>query len=296
MRGLLLYAVIRINYEISRSFLPCCIIKNGVVVKRTGRYAIAAHQEGEQPDIMKQKILIVDDDASILMLLSDVLQENGYDVITATSGEECIQLIKNKSFDMIILDIMMKGISGLDVCRRIRDSVSCPILFLSAKDTSEDIVNGLSLGADDYLTKPFVLEELVARINAHLRRESRAGMPRMGSSVLKIGDITLNRDTMAVTKNEKSVALSTKEFELLAYLMQNAGKTLSREKIFHDVWKTSYGDVGTVAINIKNLRAKLDPNWQYIKTVWGSGYRFVTQSSFTDEKARKEKDDETKKQ
>ncbi|MDD4808114.1 MAG: response regulator transcription factor [Oscillospiraceae bacterium] len=230
-----------------------------------------------------QKILVVDDDVSILMLLSDVLGENGYAVTTAPTGEEAIALIRKITFDMIILDIMLKGISGLDVCRRIRGSVSCPILFLSAKDTSKDIVNGLNLGADDYLTKPFMLDELVARINAHLRRESRTAGPQRAHSVLQIGDITLNRDEMNVQKGGSPVQLSTKEFELLAYLMQNAGHTLSREKIYHDVWKTSYGDVGTVAINIKNLREKLDPKWQYIKTVWGSGYRFVTQSSFTDE-------------
>lgn len=237
---------------------------------------------------MKQKILVVDDDASIQMLLSDVLQENGYTVETASSGEEAIRLISGNTFDMIILDIMMKGISGLDVCRRIRDSVACPILFLSAKDSSEDIVNGLSLGADDYLTKPFVLDELVARINAHLRRENRSAVPRPAASVIRIGEITLDRESMSVTKSAAPVPISTKEFELLAYLMQNAGQTLSREKIFQDVWQTEYGDIGTVAINIKNLRAKLDPDWKYIKTVWGSGYRFVTQSGYEDEKAMEE--------
>ncbi|MCH3972338.1 MAG: response regulator transcription factor [Oscillospiraceae bacterium] len=234
----------------------------------------------------KQKILVIDDDTSILMLLSDVLSENGFEVETASSGEDGIALIQKETFDMILLDIMMKGISGLDVCRRIRSSVSCPILFLSAKDTSKDIINGLELGADDYLTKPFVLDELVARINAHLRRESRAAVPQRAPGLLQIGDITLDQEDMSVEKDGTPVQLSTREFELLAYLMQNAGHTLSREKIFHDVWKTDYGDVGAVAINIKNLRSKIDPSWQYIKTVWGSGYRFVTQSSFVEEKAK----------
>ena len=234
---------------------------------------------------MGNRILLVDDDSSILILLSDVLGDNGYTVVTASSGEESLRILAKESFDMIILDVMMKGISGLDVCRRIRDSVRCPILFLSAKDSSKDIVNGLSLGADDYLTKPFVLEEFVARINAHLRRENRAAAPKRENAVLQVGDIALNREDMSVRKAGKPVQLSTKEFELLAYLMQNAGQTLSREKIYRDVWKTEYGDMGTVAINIKNLRAKLDPNWQYIKTIWGSGYRFVTQSGYVDEKA-----------
>lgn len=234
---------------------------------------------------MSNRILLADDDSSILMLLSDVLGDSGYTVVTASSGEESLNILKSQSFDMIILDIMMKGMSGLEVCRKIRDTVSCPILFLSAKDTSKDIVNGLSLGADDYLTKPFVLEELVARINAHLRRESRAAAPERESSVIQIGDITLNREELSVRKAGEPVQLSTKEYELLEYLMENAGQTLSREKIYRDVWKTTYGDMGTVAINIKNLRTKLDPDWSYIKTMWGSGYRFVSQSGFTDEKA-----------
>lgn len=247
--------------------------------------AASAAAEGRAAN-MGNRILLADDDSSILMLLSDVLGDSGYTVVTASSGEECLQLLQSQSFDMIILDIMMKGLSGLDVCRKIRGSVSCPILFLSAKDTSKDIVNGLSLGADDYLTKPFVLEELVARINAHLRRESRSSTPgQRESEIIQIGSITLDRARLSVQKDGVPVALSTKEYELLEYLMQNAGQTLSREKIYRDVWKTTYGDMGTVAINIKNLRAKLDPDWRYIKTMWGSGYRFVTQSGYADEKA-----------
>ncbi len=230
------------------------------------------------------RIFLVDDDASILMLLSDVLGDSGYTVVTASSGEEALRVLADESFDMIILDVMMKGVDGLEVCRRIRGRVSCPILFLSAKDTSKDIVDGLSLGADDYLTKPFVLEEFVARINAHLRREDRAAAgPRRTGALLQIGGIALDRDGMSVTKDGRPVQLSTKEFELLQFLMQNAGRTLSREKIYRGVWKTEYGDVGTVAIGIKNLRAKLDPGWRYIKTVWGSGYRFVTQSAFAEQ-------------
>ena len=193
--------------------------------------------------------------------------------------------MEGQSFDLILLDIMMKGLSGLDVCRKIRSRVSCPILFLSAKDSVKDIVAGLDLGADDYLTKPFVLEELVARIQAHLRRQMRSDPRRASAGPIQIGGIRMEPEEMRVTRNGVEVPLSTREFELLAYLMQNAGQTLSRERIFHDVWRTEYGDVGTVAINIKNLRAKLDPDWRYIKTVWGSGYRFVTQNGFAEEES-----------
>ena len=234
---------------------------------------------------MHEKILLVDDDVSILLLVSDVLEENGMNVVTARSGEEAVRLMEGQSFDLILLDIMMKGLSGLDVCRKIRSRVSCPILFLSAKDSVKDIVAGLDLGADDYLTKPFVLEELVARIQAHLRRQMRSDPRRASAGPIQIGGIRMEPEEMRVTRNGVEVPLSTREFELLAYLMQNAGQTLSRERIFHDVWRTEYGDVGTVAINIKNLRAKLDPDWRYIKTVWGSGYRFVTQNGFVEEES-----------
>jgi len=240
---------------------------------------------------MKRKVLIVDDDTSILILLYDVLTENGLDVETAQSGEHALQLIRSQQFDLILLDIMMKGFSGLEVCRKIRDQVNCPILFLSAKDSIKDIVHGLDLGADDYITKPFVIEELVARIHAHLRREERADSARPSAEPIQIGDIRLDPMKMTVTKNGTPIALSTREFELLHYLMRNAGQVLSREQIFQDVWKTEYGDAGAVAINIKNLRAKLDPEWAYIKTIWGSGYMFVSQSAFNDEKAEKRKCD-----
>lgn len=234
---------------------------------------------------MDGNILLVDDDVSILLLVSDVLEENGMNVVTARSGEEAVRLMEGQSFALILLDIMMKGLSGLDVCRKIRSRVSCPILFLSAKDSVKDIVAGLDLGADDYLTKPFVLEELVARIQAHLRRQMRSDPRRASAGPIQIGGIRMEPEEMRVTRNGVEVPLSTREFELLAYLMQNAGQTLSRERIFHDVWRTEYGDVGTVAINIKNLRAKLDPDWRYIKTVWGSGYRFVTQNGFAEEES-----------
>ena len=235
---------------------------------------------------MAERILVVDDDASILALVADVLGENGMEAVTARSGEEAVRLVEAGEFDLILLDIMMGGISGLEVCRRIRGAVACPILFLSAKDNVKDIVAGLGLGADDYLTKPFALEELVARIQAHLRRQSRSVPPKKAGAPIQIGDIRLDPAELSVHKGGEAVALSTREFELLAYLMQNAGQTLSRDRIFHDVWQTDFGDVGTVAINIKNLRTKLDPDWSYIKTVWGSGYRFVTQSGF--DEARRE--------
>lgn len=233
---------------------------------------------------MEDRILIADDDPSILMLISDVLTDAGIQVRTVASGEEALRAVGEETFSLIILDIMMKGISGLEVCAAIRDKVSCPILFLSAKDSAHDIIEGLGLGADDYLTKPFAIDELVARIKAHLRRQARLGENTTGGDVLRIGEITLDRRQLTVTRGGVPVDLSTREFELLDFLMHNAGQTLSREKIFRDVWKTEFGDIGTVAINIKNLRSKIDPDWAYIKTVWGSGYQFVTRSGLNEGK------------
>lgn len=233
---------------------------------------------------MGNKILVVDDDTSIRLLVSDVLTDQGFTVSTAPSGEAALARLEQEPFDLILLDIMMKGMDGLEVCRRVRDRVDCPILFLSAKDSARDIVTGLGLGADDYLTKPFELEVLAAKVQAHLRRQTRASLPSsQGRGAIRIGEIFLDVENMTVTLSGQPVALSTRELELLSYLMTHAGQTLSKERIYQDVWKTEYGDISTVAINIKNLRLKLDPEWQYIKTVWGQGYRFVTQSGLAEE-------------
>ena len=228
---------------------------------------------------MSAKILVVDDDSSIRLLVSDVLTDQGLSVTAATSGEEALAILEEESFELILLDIMMKGIDGLEVCRRIRDSVDCPILFLSAKDSVKDITGALDLGADDYLTKPFELEVLAARVQAHLRRQERIlSSTAVSRGPIQIGEICLDMENVTVTRAGTPVSLSTRELELLHYLMTHAGQTLSRERIYRDVWQTEYGDMSAVAINIKNLRLKLDPEWRYIKTIWGQGYRFVTQS------------------
>ncbi len=232
---------------------------------------------------MNESVLVVDDDNSILELVTDVLTESGLRVTALSSGEEALELLRKDTFDLVILDIMMGGISGLEVCQQVRSSVSCPILFLSAKSEIKDIVAGLDLGADDYITKPFALEELAARVQAHLRRQARS-TPDPVRGPIQIGDIRLDPDSRVVTRCGDPVSLSTREFDLLAYLMAHAGETMSRDKLFREVWGTDYGDVGAVAINVKNLRAKLDPDWTYIKTIWGSGYRFVTRSSYAEER------------
>ena len=218
-------------------------------------------------------ILIVDDEQDIAELISDVLTDVGYKTTIANNGYQALDLVKSNKYDLILLDIMMPGISGNETCSKLRELTKCPIIFVTAKNTINDKVNGLDIGADDYITKPFEQKELIARIKAHLRRQNVNN--ETSTTKISIGDITINKENYEVTKNEEKINLSTKEFELLYYLMSNAGETLSKEQIYNSVWQTEYGDIGTVAVNIKSLRKKIDPNEEYIITIWGLGYKFV---------------------
>lgn len=220
------------------------------------------------------KILIVDDDIEIAMLIGDSLSDEGFDVILAHDGRQALDIIYNNlDLSMIILDIMMPKIDGLEVCKTIRDKVMCPILFLTAKGRTLDTLLGLEMGADDYITKPFVVEELVARVKAHLRREKRKYQGENNKIV--IGEIEVYRESYEVYINKKLIDLSTREFQLFLYLCENVGQVLSREKIYDYVWGHDYGDIGTVAVNIKSLRNKIDKDNKYIKTIWGVGYKLV---------------------
>jgi DNA-binding response OmpR family regulator len=223
------------------------------------------------------KILITDDDKEIALLISDALADEGYECLLAFNGEQAFSLLRNNpDISLILLDIMMPDIDGLEVCREIRNTVSCPILFVTAKNRTYDTMLGFEMGADDYISKPFVVEELVARVKAHLRRESRS--LRKKNSVMTIGNIRIVPESYEVYVNDKPVELSMREFQLLHYLFVNAGKVVSKEQIFSAIWGTDYTDIGTVAVNIKNLRDKIDKENRYIKTVWGIGYKFVKHS------------------
>lgn len=223
-----------------------------------------------------EKILIVDDELAIAELISDSLEDEGFETVIKTDGRSAYEYISEhgEEISLITLDIMMPEISGVDLCKFIRGSVECPIIFVSAKGNTLDKVLGLEIGADDYISKPFVVEEFVARVKAHLRREQRHSAVSV-DGVIRVGDIEINTASITVTRKGESVALSTREFQLLQYLMENAGKVLTREQIFAHVWDTEFGDMGTVAVNIKSIRDKIDPQNEYIKTVWGVGYKFV---------------------
>ena len=222
------------------------------------------------------RILIIDDEVDIAELESDALTDEGFDVdIAHLASEANILLEKNNyNYDLILLDIMMPGKSGTEYLNEIRNKITCPIIFVSAKSGTVDKLLGLEIGADDYITKPFDIYELVARVKAHIRRESRSKEIENKSKII-IGEIEINKNSYDVYKNKVKCNVSTREFEVLWYLMSNAGIVLTKEQIFSSVWGSDYGEIGTVAVHIKSLRSKIDPEEKYIVTIWGVGYKFV---------------------
>lgn len=222
------------------------------------------------------RILIVDDEPSITEFVSYAMQKEGYLTEIASDGEEALRKIEQQHFDLFILDIMLPGIDGYELCRRIRTKMSTPILFLSARDTELNKVVGLELGADDYLAKPFGVRELLARTRALLRRSQ--GNEMVSGNEISAGGITLNEDTHVAQGDKGAIDLTQREFELLACLMRNAGKVVSREDLLHDAWNWEFiTETKTVDTHIKRLRDKIesagyDP--KLVETVRGYGYRF----------------------
>lgn len=222
------------------------------------------------------RILIVDDEPSITEFVSYAMQKEGYQTEIASDGKEALRKIEQQHFDLFILDIMLPGIDGYELCRRIRTKMSTPILFLSARDTELNKVVGLELGADDYLAKPFGVRELLARTRALLRRSQ--GNEMVSGNEISAGGITLNEDTHVAQGDKGAIDLTPREFELLACLMRNAGKVVSREDLLHDAWNWEFiTETKTVDTHIKRLRDKIesagyDP--KLVETVRGYGYRF----------------------
>lgn len=222
------------------------------------------------------KVLIVDDDKDISELISLILKKDNIESIIINDSLETLKKINSDDFDcdLILLDIMMPGLSGTEICSKIRDKVNIPIIFVSAKSEMIDKILGYEIGGDDYITKPFDNTELLLKVKSHLRINKRSNSFEK-NNIIKIGDVSLNKESYEVKKNDVRVDLSTREFELLRYLMENAGIALSKEQIFESVWGSEYGDIGTVAVNIKSIRDKLQDNDKYILTIWGYGYKFV---------------------
>lgn len=221
---------------------------------------------------MQQKILIVDDEPGIVEMMKSYFEKQ-YEVLTACNGKEAL-LKAALHPDLILLDINMPDLDGLTICRRIRDYISCPILFLTARIESSDKINGFRAGADDYILKPFDLYELDARVAAHLRRESRQ---QKNIAVRFFGELAIDYSARTISINENPISLSKREFDIVELLSQNAGQVFDRERIYETVWGIDgEGNSDTIMEHIRKIRAKLSAYslHNYIDTVWGCGYKW----------------------
>ena len=223
---------------------------------------------------MKEKILIVDDETDIVSMLKDYFEFNGYYTITATNGLEAIKKAE-KQPDIILLDVNMPDIDGIEVCIRIRDFVSCPILFLTARIEDSDKIKGFGAGADDYIIKPFSIDELGARVTAHLRRERRQ---RESAKVHFDDKLVIDYTERSLYYNGKRVTLAKKEFDIIELLSQHTGQIFSKDRIYEHIWDyDSEGDSSVVAEHIRRIRSKFatENMKPYIETVWGCGYKWI---------------------
>jgi two-component system response regulator RegX3 len=222
------------------------------------------------------KILVVEDEASFSEALSYVLTKEGFEVVVADTGDGAITAFDKGGADLVLLDLMLPGLSGTEVCKQLRSRSAVPIIMLTAKDTEVDKVVGLELGADDYVTKPYSKAELIARIRAVLRRQGDVSNPQEG--VITAGPVRIDVERHQVNINNELISLPLKEFELLEFLVRNSGRVLTRAQLIDRVWGSDYfGDTKTLDVHVKRLRAKIevDPaNPVYIQTIRGLGYKF----------------------
>lgn len=226
-----------------------------------------------------KRVLIIEDEVSISDIIKFNLLKEGYEIETAYNGEEGLKKALNLNFDLILLDIMLPQMDGFQVCRKVRESSNVPIIMLTAKEEEVDKVLGLELGADDYITKPFGMRELIARIKANIRRtEFTSDSSDSNSKITNYGNLTIDMTKYEVRKNEKPLELTLREFELLKYLAEQENQVFSREQLLEEVWGYEYyGDIRTVDVTIRRLREKVedDPGEpKYIMTKRGIGYYF----------------------
>lgn len=228
---------------------------------------------------MKEQILVVDDEKEIADLVTLYLENEGFQVFKFYSSEKALECINSQSIDLAVLDIMMPVIDGLELCRKIREHHHYPIIMLTAKGTEIDKITGLTLGADDYITKPFLPLELVARVKAQLRRYTRYNQGQEQNQDLFVHHgLVLNRKTHECSLNEQPLSLTPTEFEILATLCENKGRVVSSEELFHQIWRDEYysKNNNTITVHIRHLREKMQDSFEkpkYIKTVWGCGYK-----------------------
>ena len=225
------------------------------------------------------KILIVEDEEAIADLEKDYLELSGFDVEIENDGTSGMERALNEDFDMFILDLMLPGTDGFEICRKIREKKNTPVLMVSAKKDDIDKIRGLGLGADDYITKPFSPSELVARVKAHLARYERLiGSTAQKNDIIEIRGIRIDKTARRVWVNEEEKQFTTKEFDLLTFLAENPNHVFTKDELFSKIWDMeSIGDIATVSVHIKKIREKIEFNTakpQYIETIWGVGYRF----------------------
>lgn len=225
------------------------------------------------------RILIIEDEMTIAELEKDYLELSGFEVEIETNGEHGLKKVLEEDYNMVILDLMLPGMDGFEVCRQIREHKNLPVLMVSAKKDDIDKIRGLGMGADDYVTKPFSPSELVARVKAHLARYERLiGSGAMQNDIVEIRGIRIDKTARRVWINEEEKQFTTKEFDLLVFLAQNPNRVFTKEELFKEIWDMeSVGDIATVTVHIKKIREKIEINTakpQYIETIWGVGYRF----------------------
>ena len=226
-----------------------------------------------------KKILIIEDEADIANLEKDYLELSGFEVDIDTDGTKGLADALGEDYDLFILDLMLPGTDGFDICKKIREEKAVPILMVSAKKDDIDKIRGLGLGADDYITKPFSPSELVARVKAHLARYERlVGTGAKKNDVIQIRGLKIDKTARRVWVNGKETQFTTKEFDLLTFLAENPDHVFSKDELFRKIWNMeSIGDIATVTVHIKKIREKIEFDTskpQYIETIWGVGYRF----------------------
>ena len=225
------------------------------------------------------RILIIEDEEAIADLEKDYLELSGFEVKICNTGDEGLQTALREEFDLIVLDLMLPGLDGFEVCKKIREEKNIPIIMVSAKKEDIDKIRGLGMGADDYMTKPFSPSELVARVKAHLARYDRlVGSSNKNNDVIEIRGIRIDKTARRVIVDGEEKAFTGKEFDLLTFLAEHPNHVYTKEELFREIWDMdSIGDIATVTVHIKKIREKIEYDSakpQYIETIWGVGYRF----------------------
>ena len=221
------------------------------------------------------RVLVVDDDPTVREVVVSYLRAHRHDVLEAADGEEALSLMGSGGADLVVLDLMLPGIDGLEVCRRLRETSDVPVIMLTALGSESDRVMGLERGADDYVTKPFSPRELALRVDSVLRRAGEPDAPRAGRIV--DGDLVVDHDRHVAYRNGAELSLTAREFDLLGFLLHHPGRAFSRDDLLRQVWGWSFGDQSTVTVHVRRLREKVEPDPRAprrLVTVWGVGYRW----------------------